>query len=131
MRPPEPVANERAGLRPAHAASWKPRLRPHWRLDARWIVATLARRHAAVDLARPGRATGHPADQVTRKRLELSRAMWATEYELQEPRAEGRAIDPAAVERMCDATLGAHISPGELEHIWARPAGATRRSVLA
>ena len=30
----------------------------------------------------------------------------------------GRAIDPAAVERMCDATRGAHISPGELEHIW-------------
>ena len=70
MRPPEPVANERAGLRRAHAASWKPRLRPRWRLDTRWIVDTLARRHAAVDLARPGRATGHPADQVTRKRLE-------------------------------------------------------------
>ena len=32
------------------------------------------------------------------------------EYELQEPRAEGRAIDPAAVERMFDATLGAHIT---------------------
>ena len=30
----------------------------------------------------------------------------------------GRAIDPAAVERMFDATRGAHISPGELEHIW-------------
>ena len=33
----------------------------------------------------------------------------------------GRAIDPAAVERMCDATRGAHISPGELEHIWRGP----------
>ena len=40
------------------------------------------------------------------------------EYALQEPRAEGRAIDPAAVERMFDATLSEHISPGELEHIW-------------
>ena len=40
------------------------------------------------------------------------------EYELQEPRTEGRAIDPAAVERMFDATLGAHISPGDLEQIW-------------
>ena len=40
------------------------------------------------------------------------------EYEFQEPRAEGRAIDPAAVERMFDATLGAHIAPRELEHIW-------------
>ena len=35
----------------------------------------------------------------------------------------GRAIDPAAVERMCDATRGAHISPGELEHIWRGPPG--------
>ena len=40
MRPPEPVANERAGRRRAHAASWTPRLRPRWRLDARWIIDT-------------------------------------------------------------------------------------------
>ena len=46
------------------------------------------------------------------------RTMWATEYELQEPPTEGRAIDLAAVERMFDATRGAHISPGELEHSW-------------
>ena len=50
------------------------------------------------------------------------------EDELQEPRAEGRAIDPAAVERIFDATRGAHISPGELAHIWrgqpGPPAGA-------
>ena len=123
MRPPEPVANERAGLRRAHAASWKPRLRPRWRLDARWIVDTMPRRHAAVDLARPGRANGHPADQVTRKRLELSRTMWAVEHELQEPSAEGRAIDPAAVERMFDATRGAHVSSGEFEHIWRGQSG--------
>ena len=44
--------------------------------------------------------------------------MWASEDELPEPRTEGRAIDPAAVERMFDATLGAHISPGDLEQIW-------------
>ena len=43
------------------------------------------------------------------------------EYALQEPRTEGRAIDPAAVERMFDATLGAHISPRELEQIWRGP----------
>ena len=35
----------------------------------------------------------------------------------------GRAIDPAAVERMFDATRGAHISPGELEHSWRGPPG--------
>ena len=53
-----------------------------------------------------------------RKQAELSRTMWAVEYELQEPSAEGRAIDPAAVERMFDATLGTHISAGDLEHLW-------------
>ena len=58
------------------------------------------------------------ADQVTRKRGELSRTMWETEYELQEPSAEGRAIDPPAVERMFDATLGTHIPAGDLEHTW-------------
>ena len=57
-------------------------------------------------------------DQVVRKQAELSRTMWAVEYELQEPSAEGRAIDPAAVERMFDATLGTHISAGDLEHLW-------------
>ena len=57
-------------------------------------------------------------DQVVRKRGELSRTMWAVEYELQEPSAEGRAIDPAAVERMFDATLGTHITAGDLEHLW-------------
>ena len=58
------------------------------------------------------------ADQVTRKRGELSRTMWDVEYELQEPSAEGRAIHPAAVERMFDATLGTHIPAGDLEHRW-------------
>ena len=38
--------------------------------------------------------------QVTQKQRELPRTMWAIEYELQEPSAEGRAIDPAAVEQM-------------------------------
>ena len=123
IRPPDPVATDRAGRRRAHAASWQPRVRPRWKLDARWIVDALPRRPAAVDLARPGRANGHPADQGTRKRLERSRTMWETEDALQQIRAEGRAIDPAAVERMFDATRGAHISPGELERIWRGPPG--------
>ena len=58
------------------------------------------------------------ADQVVRKQAELSRTMWAVEYELQEPSAEGRAIDPPAVVRMFDATLGTHIPAGDLEHTW-------------
>ena len=57
-------------------------------------------------------------DQVVRKQAELSRTMWAVEYELQEPSAEGRAIDLAAVERMFDATLGTHIPAGDLAHPW-------------
>ena len=35
-------------------------------------------------------------DQVTRKRTEITAQMWRTEFDLQEPSAEGRAIDPAA-----------------------------------
>ena len=58
------------------------------------------------------------ADQVERKRRELSRTMWETEYELQEPSAEGRAFDAAVVERMFDADLGTHIPAGDLEHSW-------------
>ena len=69
------------------------------------------------------------ADQVERKRRELSRTMWAVEYELQEPSAEGRAIDPAAVERMFDATLGTHIPAGDLEHTWrGQPGPAAERA---
>ena len=37
--------------------------------------------------------------------------------------AEGWAIDPAAVERMFDATLGTHISAGDLEHLWRGQSG--------
>ena len=62
-------------------------------------------------------------DQVVRKQAELSRTMWAVEYELQEPSAEGRAIDPPAVERMFDATLGTHIPAGDLEHTWRGQSG--------
>ena len=65
-------------------------------------------------------------DQVTRKQRELSRTMWAVEYELQEPSAEGRAIDPAAVERMFDAALGTHITAGDLEHTWRGARGPAR-----
>ena len=52
-----------------------------------------------------------------------------SEDALQEPRAEGRAIDPAAVERMFDATLSEHIAPGDLEHIWrGQPGPPAERS---
>ena len=118
MRPSEPVANERAGRRRTHAAAWTPRRRPRGKLNARWIVDTVPRRPAAGDLAGPGMANGHPAVPVTWKRRKRSCSMWATEDALQESRAERRAIDPAAVERMFDAARGTHISPGELAHLW-------------
>ena len=63
--------------------------------------------------------------------------MWAVEYELQEPSAEGRAFDPAAVERMFDADASVHTSqraisntsgaanqPPPAERAWPDPAGA-------
>ena len=77
------------------------------------------------------------ADQATRKRGELSPTMWAVEYELQEPSAEGRAFDPAAVERMFDADASAHTSQRAISNTagaasrdpppsepWPDPAGA-------
>ena len=69
-------------------------------------------------------------DEVTRKRRERSRTMWETEDALPEPRTEGRAIDPAAVERMFDATRGAHVSPGELEHLWRGQPGPPAVALL-
>jgi hypothetical protein len=44
--------------------------------------------------------------EVQRKRSEVTETMWRTEYDLQEPAAQGRAITPEAVEQMFDAALG-------------------------
>ena len=43
---------------------------------------------------------------VDQKRTEVTDGMWETEYDLQEPSPESRAIQPAAVEEMFDKTLG-------------------------
>ena len=45
-------------------------------------------------------------EAIDRKRSVLARVMWETEYELQEPSPESRAIMPAKVEAMFDLTLG-------------------------
>ena len=42
-------------------------------------------------------------DEIERKRTEIPRAMWESEYDLQEPSFQGRAIDPEAVELAFDA----------------------------
>lgn len=44
--------------------------------------------------------------EVERKRGEIAHHMWETEYDLQEPSVEGRAIDTEAVERCFDPALG-------------------------
>ena len=46
------------------------------------------------------------AESVERKKHEVSKTMWATEYDLQEPSFEGRAIASEHVERMFDFALG-------------------------
>ncbi len=61
--------------------------------------------------------------QVQRKRSEITAQMWRTEFDLQEPTAEGRAIVPEAVEQMFDAGLGAILSPAALEHVWRGESG--------
>lgn len=45
-------------------------------------------------------------DEIERTRETIPQVMWETEYELQEPSFEGRAIDTMAVERMFDPKLG-------------------------
>lgn len=45
-------------------------------------------------------------EQVDQKRNEITAAMWETEYDLQEPSPESRAIQPAAVEDLFDKSLG-------------------------
>ena len=63
-------------------------------------------------------------DQVTRKRAEITAQMWRTEFDLQEPSAEGRAIDPEAVEWAFDAALG-EADAAVLDHGWeATPTAA-------
>lgn len=47
-------------------------------------------------------------DEVNRKRTEVPKHMFDTEYDLQEPSVEGRAIDVDSVERMFDKKLGEH-----------------------
>lgn len=47
-------------------------------------------------------------DEVDRKRQEIPQHMWETEYDLQEPNVEGRAIDGDAVDRCFDPELGVY-----------------------
>lgn len=54
-------------------------------------------------------------EEVEAKRSEVTPAMWDTEYELQDPNPEGRAIDGEAVKRMFRRELGNYRGyPGEV-----------------
>jgi hypothetical protein len=46
--------------------------------------------------------------EIARKRTEVTAAMWSTEYELQEPSPEARAIQPDAVKAMFRRSLGVY-----------------------
>lgn len=45
-------------------------------------------------------------DEVDRKRSEIAKIMWESEYELGEPSIEGRVLDTESVERCFDADMG-------------------------
>lgn len=47
-----------------------------------------------------------PQSEIEQKRADVTEAMWLTEYELQEPSPESRAIQPSAVAYMFDKSLG-------------------------
>lgn len=53
--------------------------------------------------------------EVKRKEQEVTTAMWLAEYELQEPSADGRAIDSAAVEAMFSGPEVTTVEGQELE----------------
>lgn len=58
--------------------------------------------------------------EVARKKNEVTKEMWETEYENQSPNPESYAIDPAAVDNLFDKSLG--VFPGRLqEHISIAP----------
>lgn len=62
---------------------------------------------------------------IDQKRQEVTAAMWAAEYDLQEPSPENRAILPQAVDRMFDTGLGRFEGrPGE--YIEIEPPGGGR-----
>lgn len=52
---------------------------------------------------------------ISRKKQEVTKAMWEMEYELQEPSFEGRAIDLRSVEKAFDPEIGEYEGkPGEV-----------------
>lgn len=71
-------------------------------------------------------------DEVERKRSEVTKAMWETEYELGEPSIEGRAIDTDLVEYAFKKRLGHKEGyPGEIIQFEDPPFDPSTRSPYA
>jgi len=68
-----------------------------------WPIYEWCYRESMGTYQNPGWLT---AEQVERKRSEITAAMWATEYDLQEPSFEGRAIDDDKLQWYFDAAYG-------------------------
>ena len=67
--------------------------------------------------------------QVDRKRAEVSEQTWLSEYDLQEPSAEGRAIDSKAVDWMFDPQRGTG-GAAQLDQGWEGEAPADAAEAL-
>lgn len=74
---------------PVHEWCWRETLEPHG-----WLAAA----------------------EVTRKRIEVTEAMWSAEYDLQEPSSDGRAIVTEKVDAMFDPARGTYVG-GDAESI--------------
>lgn len=61
-------------------------------------------------------------EQVERKRAEITEAMWATEFDLQEPSFEGRAIEAAKVDWCFNPSLGEVPGEENVEYMFQDPA---------
>ena len=75
--------------------------------------------------------------EIALKKIQVSSAMWDSEYELQEPSPEGRAIDSDAVKKMFDTKLGDYqgkegeyieIEPPKRGHTYASGADWARKN---
>jgi hypothetical protein len=61
--------------------------------------------------------------EIERKRNEVTSLMWETEYELQEPSVEGRAIDVDAVRDLFDERLGVYPGTPGKQIVRIKPGG--------
>lgn len=74
------------------------------------------------NLFTPDNPTGWLTESLLeRKKKEVSKRMWDTEFELQEPSFEGRAIDTDHVERAFNEDLGAFPGDAEVELTFEEP----------